>query len=210
MKGCRWSKTNTKQTLHQSLTSKTEVPNQASYLVWGTHRFDALSGVAAAVFHGPSSEQVMTHRPCQACRRRHRNARQHHHPTLVHHHASTVRTRCSRSPRDTIVDVPDATPLLLHEHHLLPLVLLPSKTGPNCLHEPPELFAPIAPTHSPRQSHQGGNDAVAPPPPNPKDLGFSPGQGGRWEWGRCTSTSPPRRDPTPATQPMLWPPKGFP
>ena len=39
------------------------------------------------------------------------------------------------------------------------------------------------PSHSPRWRLQEGRDAKAPPPPNPEDLGFSPGHRGRRERG---------------------------
>lgn len=40
----------------------------------------------------PSTKQVLTHEPCQACRRRHHDIRQRHHPTRVHPHAPITET----------------------------------------------------------------------------------------------------------------------
>ena len=87
MKVCRLSEPNTKQTSHQSLTSKAGFLAQP-HTSTGSHTGPAHSRrLLPPSFTGPSPEQELTHRPCLACRRRHHGARRLHHPARIHPHA---------------------------------------------------------------------------------------------------------------------------
>ena len=83
--------------------------------------------------------------------------------------------------RPAVVNVPDATPLLLREHHLLPLVSSPLPAVPLTEH-------PNAPGGA---SKKGTTHAVPPPPNLRKILGIHPGMESGWRAG--TSTAPARR-----------------
>lgn len=62
----------------------------------------------------PSSEQVLTHRPCQACRRCHHDAKQRHSlRTSIKTHPMS-RLCCTMPPGTVVIDAVDAT-----SHHLL-------------------------------------------------------------------------------------------